>query len=47
MAEIPFEALLLGLEATPGTGVEPTHYASMVLSLIHISQSPRPDRFNS
>ena len=29
MAEIPFEAMLLGLESTAGTGVEPTHYASL------------------
>lgn len=43
MAEIPFEALLLGLEATPGTGVEPTHYASMVGTLKPVKEWYRPD----
>lgn len=33
MAEIPFEALLLALEATKGTKVEPTHYANMTGTL--------------
>lgn len=43
MAEIPFEALLLGLESTPGTGVEPTHYASMVGTLKPVKEWYRPD----
>ena len=43
MAEIPFEALLLGLETTPGTGVEPTHYASMVGNLKPMVERYRPD----
>ena len=43
MAEIPFEALLLGLEATAGTGVEPTHYASMVGTLKPVKEWYRPD----
>ncbi len=43
MAEIPFEALLLGLESTPGTGVEPTHYASMVGTLRPVAERYRPD----
>lgn len=43
MAEIPFEALLLGLESTPGTGVEPTHYASMVGTLKPSKERYRPD----
>lgn len=43
MAEIPFEALLLGLESTSGTGVEPTHYASMVGTLKPSKERYRPD----
>ncbi len=43
MAEIPFEALLIGLESTPGTGVEPTHYASMVGTLNPVVERYRPD----
>lgn len=43
MAEIPFEALLIGLESTPGTGVEPTHYASMVGTLKPVKEWYRPD----
>jgi len=43
MAEIPFEALLLGLESTSGTGVAPTHYASMVGSLKPVKERYRPD----
>lgn len=43
MAEIPFEALLLGLETTSGTGVEPTHYASMVGTLKPVKEWYRPD----
>lgn len=43
MAEIPFEALLLGLESTTGTGVEPTHYASMVGTLNPVVERYRPD----
>lgn len=43
MAEIPFEALLIGLESTPGTGVEPTHYASMVGTLKPVVERYRPD----
>jgi hypothetical protein len=43
MAEIPFEALLLGLESTAGTGVEPTHYASLVGTLKPVKEWYRPD----
>lgn len=43
MAEIPFEALLLGLESTSGTGVEPTHYASLVGTLKPVKEWYRPD----
>ncbi len=43
MAEIPFEALLMGLETTAGTGVEPTHYASMVGNLKPMVERYRPD----
>lgn len=43
MAEIPFEALLLGLESTPGTGVEPTHYASMTGTINPMIERYRPD----
>lgn len=43
MAEIPFEALLLGLEATSGAGEEPTHYASMVGTLKPVKEWYRPD----
>ena len=43
MAEIPFEAFLLGLESTAGTGVEPTHYASLVGTLKPVKEWYRPD----
>ena len=43
MAEIPFEALLLGLETTAGTGVEPTHYANMTGTLKPMVERYRPD----
>lgn len=43
MAEIPFEALLIGLESTSGTSVEPTHYASMVGTLKPVATRYRPD----
>ncbi len=43
MAEIPFEALLIGLEATAGTGVEPTHYASMTGTINPAVERYRPD----
>mgnify|MGYP001409650274 CR=1 FL=1 len=43
MAEIPFEALLIGLESTAGTGVEPTHYLPLAGSLNPAVERYRPD----
>lgn len=40
MAEIAFEALLAGIETTPGTKVNPTHYANMIGSI-----TPRNERY--
>lgn len=40
MAEIPFEALLVGLESTRGTAIDPTHYLNAVGTLI-----PRKERY--
>lgn len=40
MAEIAFEALMIGLETTRGTAVAPSHYANMTGSLV-----PRIERY--
>ena len=43
MAEIPFEALLVGLEATAGTAVAPTHYLPLTGTLNPAVERYRPD----
>ena len=43
MAEIPFEALLIGLESAPGTAVEPTHYLPLTGTLDPSAEYYRPD----
>lgn len=43
MAEIPFEALLIALETTAGTAVEPTHYLPLTGTLNPAVERYRPD----